>query len=78
MPTRSVTAYGNINEESRLRRGGFILVTFVGDHTPRHVHVYRDSRLVLKWDLDNGQPMEGVATRAILKIIEALIKEGKL
>ena len=55
-----------------------MLVTFVGDHAPRHVHVYRDSRLVLKWDLDHGQPMEGLATRAILKIIEALIKEGKL
>jgi hypothetical protein len=40
--------------------------------------VYRDNRLVVKWDLDNGQPMEGRATRAILKIIDALVKEGKL
>jgi hypothetical protein len=40
--------------------------------------VYRDNRLVVKWDLDNGQPMEGLATRTVLKIIEALIKEGKL
>jgi hypothetical protein len=63
---------------SRIRRGGFIFVTFVGDHAPRHVHVYRDSRLVVKWDLDKRQPMEGVATRAILKIIDALVKEGKL
>ena len=63
---------------SRIRRGGFILVTFVGDHAPRHVHVYRDSQLVVKWDLDNGQAMEGLATRAILKIIDALVKEGKL
>jgi hypothetical protein len=63
---------------SRFRRGGFILVTFVGDHAPRHVHVYRDNRLVVKWDLDTGQPMEGLATRAVLKIIDALVKEGKL
>jgi len=63
---------------SRIRRGGFILVTFVGDHTPRHVHVYRDNRLVVKWDLDNGQPMEGRITRAVLKVIDALRKEGKL
>jgi len=63
---------------SRVRRGGFIFVTFVGDHAPRHVHVYRDSRMVVKWDLDNSQPMEGIATRAVLKLIEALVEEGKL
>jgi hypothetical protein len=63
---------------SRIRRGGFILVTFVGDHAPRHVHVYRDRGLVVKWDLDNGQPMEGQPTRAVLKVIDALVKEGKL
>jgi Domain of unknown function (DUF4160) len=63
---------------SRVRRGGFIFVTFVGDHALRHVHVYRDSRLVVKWDLDNNQPMEGVAPRAVLKLIEALVEEGKL
>jgi hypothetical protein len=40
--------------------------------------VYRDERLVVKWDLENGQPMEGAATRAIRKLIEALVKEGKL
>ena len=63
---------------SRVRRGGFIFVTFVGDHAPRDVHVYRDSRLVVKWDLDHHQPMEGIATRAVLKLIEALVEEGKL
>ncbi len=63
---------------SRIRRGGFIFVTFVGDHAPRHVHVYRDDRLVVKWDLDNEQPMEGSATRAIRKVIDTLVGEGKL
>jgi Domain of unknown function (DUF4160) len=63
---------------SRVRRGGFVFVTFVGDHAPRHVHVYRDNRLVVKWDLDHNQPMEGAATRAVLKLIEALVEEGKL
>ena len=53
-------------------------MTFVGDHAPRHVHVYRDNRLVVKWDLDNSQAMEGLATRAVLRIINALIEEGKL
>jgi uncharacterized protein DUF4160 len=63
---------------SRIRRGGYIFVTFVGDHGPRHVHVYRDAALVVKWDLDHGQPMEGAASRGIVKLIDALVEEGKL
>ena len=63
---------------SRIKRGGYIFVTFIGDHAPRHVHVYRDSRLVVKWDLDNGQAMEGEANRAVLKAIDALVEEGQL
>jgi hypothetical protein len=42
------------------------------------VHVYRDSRLVVKWDLDSDQPMEGAASRALRKLIQALVEEGTL
>ncbi|MBV8217928.1 MAG: DUF4160 domain-containing protein [Solirubrobacterales bacterium] len=63
---------------SRIRRGGFIFVTFVGDHAPLHVHVYRDSRLVVKWDLEHHQAMEGISTRTIVRLIEMLVEEGEL
>ncbi len=53
-------------------------MTFIGDHAPRHVHVYRDGQLIVKWDLDNGQPMQGAATRRILTLIGQLVSEGKL
>lgn len=53
-------------------------MTFVGDHAPRHVHVYRDRSLVLKWDLDHRRPMEGRATQRILKCIAELEAEGAL
>ena len=33
----------------KIRRGGFVFVTWKGDHSPYHVHVYRDGTLVLKW-----------------------------
>ena len=63
---------------SRIRRGGYVFVTWVGDHAPRHVHVYQDNRLVVKWDLDHGQEMEGAATRVVRKLIDALVEEGQL
>jgi len=50
----------------------------VGDHPPRHVHVYRDGKLVLKWDLDNQNPMLGKAHRRILELIAELESEGLL
>lgn len=40
---------------TKLRRGGCVLVTWKGDHSPRHVHVYRDGVFVLKWDLEAGR-----------------------
>ena len=38
---------------SIIRRGGYIFIAWIGDHSPRHIHVYRDEKLILKWDLDN-------------------------
>jgi hypothetical protein len=32
----------------------------------------------VKWDLDHGRPMEGLANRTILRIIDALDEEGEL
>ena len=63
---------------AKLRRGGYVLVTWKGDHPPRHVHVYRDGKLVVKWDLDHKKPMRGQATRRVRGLIEKLASEGLL
>jgi hypothetical protein len=60
------------------RRGGYVFITWKGDHPPRHVHVYRDARLVVKWDLDNRVPMKGAASRRVLALIAKLEAEGVL
>jgi hypothetical protein len=62
----------------KLRRGNYVFLTWKGDHSPRHVHVYRDSKLVLKWDLENRLPMKGKATRRLVQMLEELEKEGAL
>ena len=49
------------------RRGGYVFVSWIGDHAPRHVHVYRNGRLVLKWDLDHRKVMKGHETRKAQK-----------
>ncbi len=62
----------------KYRRGGYIFVTWKSDHPPRHVHVYRDRKLVVKWDLDNKKAMKGVATPRVLELIAELESEGGL
>jgi len=31
----------------KIRRGGFVFLSWAGDHAPRHVHVYRDGVLIV-------------------------------
>ena len=62
----------------KIRKGNYVFLTWKGDHSPRHIHVYRDGRLIVKWDLENWQPMQGKATRRLLKIIQDLVSEGEL
>lgn len=62
----------------KIRKGGLVFVTWKGDHSPYHVHVYRDGKLVVKWDLENNAPMKGKATSKILRIIDELKASGEL
>ena len=63
---------------AKIRRGGFILVTWKGDHPPQHVHVYRDGELVVKCDLEHNAPMRGAASKALIRLIQELRDEGRL
>jgi hypothetical protein len=38
--------------------------------------VYRDGKLIVKWDLDNKKPMKGAARRRILQLLAELESEG--
>lgn len=62
----------------KIRRGKYVFRTSIGDHRPRHVHVYKDSELVLKWDLESDEPMKGTPTARVLSLIRELKSEGKV
>jgi hypothetical protein len=63
---------------TKIRRGGDVLVSWIGDHSPKHVHVYRDGELVVKWDLENWRSMKGTASRQLLGVLRDLLEEGLL
>lgn len=62
----------------KIRRRGYIFITWKSDHPPRHVHVYRSGVLVVEWDLDNLKAMKGTASRKLLDLISQLEREGLL
>ncbi|HBF11796.1 MAG TPA: hypothetical protein DDW49_00135 [Deltaproteobacteria bacterium] len=61
----------------KVRKGNYLFVDWIGDHG-HHVHVYKDEKQVLKWDLDEGKAIQGKITKRILKLIRILKKEGRL
>ena len=55
-----------------------MFLSWIGDHSPRHVHVYREGRLIVKWDIDHRQAMKGQISVRIRRLIDELVEEGKL
>ena len=60
----------------KIRRGNYIFVWFIGDHSPPHIHVYRNTSLVLKWDLTGNRAMAGAINARLRGLIEELRREG--
>lgn len=59
----------------KIRRDNYVLLTWIGDHSPRHVHIYRDEKLVLKWNLDAWVPNP---TAKLIRLLADLRKERVL
>ena len=65
---------------ARVRRYGYVLEWFMGDHVPRHVHVYASKgRLLGRLDVDRLVGIEGwMPGRKLVKLVEELRSEGRL
>ena len=64
----------------KIRRGGYILEWFIGDHVPRHIHVYDNKRQFIgRLDLDRMVGLEGwMPDRKLIKLIHDLKRERRL
>lgn len=64
----------------KIRRGGYVLEWFIGDHEPHHIHVYDSKRrLIGRLDLERMTGVEGwTPDRKLLKLIADLKNEGRL
>lgn len=62
----------------KIRRGGYLFITWIGDHPPRHVHIYKDDKLIVKYNLEANVVIDGKLNRKLKKILTLLIVEGRL
>jgi len=64
----------------KVRRGGYMFIWWIGDHSPRHIHVFdKSGRLITRIDLATMQPMDiPKIERKVLALIRELQREGRL
>jgi hypothetical protein len=64
----------------RIRRGGYTFIWWIGDHSPRHVHVFdKNGRLVSRVNLETLQPMDTLKIdRRVVDLIRQLQDEHHL
>ena len=62
----------------REKRGGYIIEWWMGDHSPKHVHVYKKGQEVAKIVIPDMRVLSGQMNRRLKRIIEELIKEGRI
>ena len=64
----------------RIRRGGYVFLWWIGDHAPRHVHVFdKNGKLITRVNLETMQPVDILKVdRKILELIRDLLREGRL
>jgi len=62
----------------RIKRGGYVFQWWKSDHDPVHVHVFKDGREVLKWDLKAWAALGGTPTGRLTALLCQLRDEGLL
>ena len=64
----------------KVRRGGYIFMWWIGDHPPRHIHVFdKDARFITRVNLETMQPMDIPKIEAkVEELIRQLQREGRI
>jgi hypothetical protein len=63
---------------TKIRQRGYVFITWIGDHPPRHVHIYRDGKLIVKFDLERWKVMSGKMSSRIFMVLTELRRQGQL
>lgn len=62
----------------RLKRAGYLIEWWIGDHFPKHVHIYKDGGTVAKVQIPELLVLSGKLSKKLRKILTGMIQEGLL
>jgi len=62
----------------RIKRGGYLIEWWIGDHNPKHVHVYRDGKLIAKIEVPSLLILTGTMNKKLKKILAELVKDKEI
>lgn len=60
----------------RVKRGGYIIVWWIGDHVPKHVHIYKNGKQIAKIQVPELLVLKGNINKKLKNIIKQLLDEG--
>jgi len=60
----------------KIKRSGFTIIVWKGDHAPYHCHVFKDGKEIAKINLEAMVAMKGTLTSKLKKTLESLKEEG--
>jgi hypothetical protein len=60
----------------RWKRFGIVIVQYATDHDPPHVHIFKNGKRLLRFNIEAWETMEGKMTSSARKALEALRREG--
>ena len=60
----------------RVKRGGYIIEWWIGDHEPKHVHIYKEGKEIAKVQVPGVIILTGSMNKRLRKILKDLVEEG--
>ena len=62
----------------RLKRGGYLIEWWIGDHFPKHVHIYKDGREIAKVRVPEMLVLTGRINKRLRKILKGVVRKDLL
>lgn len=62
----------------RIKRGGYLIEWWMGDHDPKHIHVYEHGKEVAKIQIPGLIILSGKLNKKLKRILKQLMQEGRL
>ena len=62
----------------RVKRGGYLIEWWIGDHSPKHVHIYENGKEIAKIQIPEMILLSGRMSKKLRKVIDGLLKGNQL